>query len=100
VKAAGCHDPATAKLTATAIGEINGQRRTIPLEVKNLTESGSFALVGTWPKDGKWVIELVATNGEQYTNTLVTAGPNGLDRLHAKADMHKFAPADVDAMLR
>jgi hypothetical protein len=100
VKAAGCHDPATAKLTATAIGEVNGQRRAIPLEVKNLSEPGAFALVGTWPKEGKWVIQLTATNGEQYTNTLVKAGPNGLDRLNAKADMHKFAETDVDAMLR
>jgi D-arabinose 1-dehydrogenase-like Zn-dependent alcohol dehydrogenase len=100
IKATGCHDPATAKLTANAIGDVNGQRRTVPLEVKSLSEPGAFALVGTWPKEGKWVIELVATNGEQYTNTLVSVGPNGLDRLHAKADMHKFAAPDVDAMLR
>lgn len=100
IKAAGCHDPATAKVTATAIGTVNGQRRTVPLEVKNLTEPGMFAVVGQWPKEGKWVVELVATNSEQFTNTLVAAGPNGLDRLHAKADMHKFAASDVDAMLR
>jgi|SRR5215467_10103281 len=100
VKATGCHDPATAKLTATAIGEVNGQRRAVPLEVKNLSEPGMFALVGSWPKDGKWAIELSATNGEQFTNTLVSAGPDGLDRLHAKANLKKFTPAEVDAMLR
>jgi hypothetical protein len=100
VKAAGCHDPATAKLSATAIGDVNGHRRSIPLEVKNLSEAGAFAVVGSWPKEGKWVIELTATNGELFTNTLVAAGPDGLDRLHAKADMHKFAPTDVDAMLK
>jgi hypothetical protein len=100
VKAAGCHDPATAKLTATAIGDVNGQHRRVPLEVKNLSEPGMFALVGSWPKEGKWVIELSATNGEQFTNTLVSAGPDGLDRLHAKANMKKFTPAEVDAMLR
>jgi len=44
VKATGCHDPASAKLSATAIGEVNGQRRTVPLEVKNLAEPGAFAL--------------------------------------------------------
>jgi hypothetical protein len=100
VKATGCHDPATAKLTATAIGEVNGQRRTVSLEVKNLSEPGMFALVGSWPKEGKWAIELSATNGEQFTNTLVSAGPDGLDRLHAKANLKKFTPAEVDAMLR
>jgi hypothetical protein len=87
IKATGCHDPAAAKLSATAIGEINGQRRAVPVEVKNLAEPGAFALVGTWPKEGKWVIQINAINGEMFTNTLVAAGPDGLDRLHAKANM-------------
>jgi len=100
VKAAGCHDPATARLTATAIGVVNGHRRTVALDVKPLREPGSFAVIGQWPKEGKWVVELIATNGEQFTNTLVAAGPDGLDRLHAKANMHKFTPSDVDAMLQ
>jgi hypothetical protein len=100
VKATGCHDPATASLTASAIGMVNGEHRTLPLEVKALSEPGMFALVGRWPKDGKWVIELVATNGEQFTNTLVAAGPDGLNRLHAKESMHKFTASDVDAMLQ
>ncbi|MBZ5725044.1 MAG: hypothetical protein LAP87_08610 [Acidobacteriia bacterium] len=100
VKAAGCHDPATAKLTATAIGMVNGQRREIPLKVEALSEPGMFALAQQWPKEGRWVIELVAKNGEQFTNTLVIASPQGVDRLHAKGDMRKFADADVDAMLK
>src|SRR5207302_262058 len=61
VKATGCHDPATAQLIATAIGDIHGQRRTVPLEVKQLAEPGAFVVVGTWPKEGKWVIHLTAT---------------------------------------
>ena len=100
IKAAGCHDPATAKVTATAIGVVNGQRRTVPLEVKGLSEPGTFAVLGQVPKEGKWVVELVGTNGEQFTNTLVAAGADGLDRLHAKADMHKFAASEVEGMLR
>lgn len=100
VKAAGCHDPALAKVTATAIGVINGQRRSVPLDVKGLSEPGMFAVVGQVPKEGKWVIELVGRNGEMFTNTLVAVGPNGPDRVHAKFDMHKFAPADVEAMLQ
>ena len=100
IKAAGCHDPAAAKITASAIGNVNGQRRTLPLEVKSLSEPGMFAVVGQVPKEGKWVVQLVGTNGEMFTNTLVAAGPDGLDRVHAKFDMHKFAAADVEAMLR
>ena len=30
----------------------------------------------------------------------VGAGPGGIDRLHAKADMKAFTPSDVEAMLR
>jgi hypothetical protein len=100
IKATGCHNPAAAKLTATAIGTVKGERRSIPLEVTKLSEPGLFAISQQWPKEGKWVIELVARNDEQFTNTLVSAGPDGIDRYHPKSDMHPFAAADVDAMLR
>jgi hypothetical protein len=99
IQATGCHDPATATLAATAVGMVNGKRQSIPLQVTKLSGVGEFALTQQWPKDGKWVIELVARNGEQFTNTLVTAGPNGLDRLHAKFDMKAFSRADVESML-
>lgn len=100
VKAAGCHDPAGANLTATAIGTVNGQRREIPLKVNKLSEPGTFAIAQQWPKEGKWVIELVARNPEQFTNTLVVAGPQGIERNNAKFNMHPFTPADVDALLQ
>ena len=99
IQATGCHDPATATLTATAVGVVNGKRQAIPLQVTKLSGAGEFALTQQWPKDGKWVIELVARNGEQFTNTLVTAGPNGLDRLHAKSDMKAFSKRDVESLL-
>ncbi len=100
IKAVGCHDPASAKVTATAIGVINGQRRTIPLEVKALGPAGEYALTQQWPKEGKWVIQVVGKNDEQFTNTLISAGPEGLDRLHAKSNMKAFASSDVDSMLQ
>jgi len=100
VKAAGCHDPAGANLTATAIGTVNGQRREIALKVERLSEAGTFAIAQQWPREGKWVIELVARNPDQFTNTLVVAGPQGVERTKAKFDMHPFTRADVEAMLR
>ena len=39
IKATGCHDPATATLTATAVGMVNGKRQTIPLQVTKLSGS-------------------------------------------------------------
>src|SRR5947209_7840271 len=99
IKAAGCHDPAAAKVTAKAIGTVNGQRREIPVDVKALGGPGEFAIAQQWPKEGRWVIELVGRNGEMFTNTLVPAGPDGVDRAHAKFDMKQFASADVEALL-
>jgi hypothetical protein len=100
IKATGCHDPAAAKITATAIGIVDGQRRSIALKLDKLSEPGTYALSQQWPKEGKWVIELVGRNDEQFTNTLLSAGPQGVDRLHAKAAMKEFAPGDVDALLK
>ena len=100
IKATGCHDPAGANLTATAIGTVNGQRREIPLKVDRLSEAGAFSITRQWPNQGKWVIELVARNPDQFTNTLVVAGPQGVERTKAKLAMQPFTEADVDAMLR
>src|SRR6185369_14783941 len=75
ILATGCHDPATAQVTGTAIGMVNGHRETIPLKLTKLSGVGMFALTQQWPKEGKWVIELVGKNSEQFTNTLVKAGP-------------------------
>ena len=100
IKATGCHDPALAKVTATAIGIVDGQRRSIPLKLDKLSEPGAYALSQQWPKEGRWVIEMVARNDQQFTNTLLTAGPEGVDRLHAKADIKEFKAGDVDALLQ
>ena len=99
IKAVGCHDPATAQVTATAIGMVNGRRQSIPLTLAKLPGAGMFALSQQWPKEGRWVIELTGRNGEQFTNALVAAGPDGVDRLHAKLDMKPFGERDVAAML-
>jgi hypothetical protein len=100
IKATGCHDPASAKVTATATGVVNGQRRTIPLEVKALRAEGEFAVTQQWPKEGKWVIQVVGTNAEQFTNTLIAAGPGGVDRTRVKFNMKAFETADIDTMLQ
>jgi len=100
IKAAGCHDPATAQITATAIRMVNGKRESIPLKVTPLSEPGMFALTQPVPKDGRYVIELIGRNGEQFTNTLVTADSNGIDRTHARAAMKQFTEQDLTSMLQ
>lgn len=100
IQATGCHDPAAARLTATAIGVVNGERREIALKLEPLATPGMFALSRQWPSEGRWVIRVEANNGEQFTNSLLRASPQGVDRTHDRADHRQFTAAEVDEMLR
>ena len=80
---------------------VDGQRKEIALTVSKLSEPGMFAISQQWPQEGKWVIKLEAHNDAgMFTNALVPAGPNGVDRFHEKADMQAFGDSDVDSMLK
>jgi len=97
----GCHDPAEATVTAAAIGYVNGQRRTIPLKLSALSAPGTFAISQQWPKDGRWVIQISGRVKQgEVTNTLVKAGPSGIDYGSGKAEMRAFTAQEVDALLR
>jgi hypothetical protein len=104
VKASGCGEPSKAKITASAMGVINGQHQKIELKLVPLSEPGTYALTQQWPKEGHWVIELrgvESLNGTPaFTNTLVSAGPEGIDRYHSKSDRKQFPPALIEAMLK
>jgi len=100
LKVAGCHDPATAKVKAYAVGSVNGERRTIPLQLTKLDAPGMYGIAQQWPSEGKWVIQAEARADDLFTNTLISAGPKGVDHLHAKSEMKAFGKSDVDAMLR
>ena len=104
VKATGCHEPEKAVLIATATGMVNGQRKVIPVTVTKIggdAAMGMFAITQQWPKEGKWVIDIEARSViDQFTNVLVAAGPNGIDRDHAKWNLKQYTPKDVDAMLQ
>jgi hypothetical protein len=98
--AAGCSDPAKAEITATAIGTVEGKRKSIPLSVIKLSKPGMFAIAQQWPKEGNWVIQLEGRSDGHVTSTLVTAGPKGVDRLHAKSEMRAFALKEVESLLQ
>jgi hypothetical protein len=98
--AAGCSDPAKAEVKATAIGMVDGKRKEIPLEVTKLSQPGMFAIAQQWPKEGKWVIQMEGRSDGRVTSTLLTATPQGVDRLHAKSEMRAFAPKEVESLLQ
>lgn len=104
VKATGCHNPESASVSGRAIGRVGGERRSIPLRLEPLSEPGMFALAQQWPKEGKWVIQLVGRNvvdksTELFTYALIGAGPDGVARHQAKLKIQPFTDADIDAML-
>ena len=100
VQSAGCVKPDATKISATAIGTVNGERREIPLKLEPLSTAGMFALAQQWPKQGRWVIRLEATNGSLFTSSLLSAGPDGVDRYNDKSAHQQFSSADIEAMLR
>jgi hypothetical protein len=100
VKSAGCVKPDQSKISATAIGVVNGERREIPLKLEPLSTPGMFAIARQWPNQGRWVIRLEATNGSLFTSLLAGAGPDGVDRSHYMSAHQQFGSADIEAMLR
>ena len=99
-KMAGCHEPAKAKLTAVAIGEIDGVRKTVQLKLEPLTEPGTYALIRQWPADGKWVLQFTGEERGVVTSSVIAAGADGVDRSTLRAAMRAPARDDVEALLR
>jgi len=99
VKMDGCHDPASAKVTGTAIGTVNGERKEIPLDLRALSTPGLYAVTQQWPKLGRWVLQFTASLDTMFTNVLVTATPEGIGK-DAKGDSRAFTAAEISAMLR
>jgi len=100
IKAVGCHNPATAIVTAQAVGVVNGERRTIALKVTAMSEPGVFALARQWPGEGRWVIQLLGHNDGVATTSVLKAGPGGLDLKSWRGEMREFTAAEIEDMLR
>jgi hypothetical protein len=57
-----CHSPEKTVVTATAEGLVNGERKSIPLKVMNLSAPGTYAVARQWKRGAVWTIRFVATN--------------------------------------
>lgn len=106
----GCHQPADAKLIASAEGIVNGRRQSIPVELRSIG-SGVYAVRQQWPSEGTWVLALSGAYNGMTCSVLVELGPNGkvlpgtrleegsLTGVHAKAARRKWLAAEIDAAL-
>jgi len=107
----GCHQPADAKLSATAEGFVDGNRRSLPLELRSIG-SGVYAIKQQWPSEGTWVLALTGAYNGMISSVLVELGPTGkvlpgtrlqegyLKGVHAKGARRTWVAEDIDSALR
>jgi hypothetical protein len=107
----GCHQPADAKLSATAEGFVSGNRKSLPLEMRSIG-SGVYAIKQQWPSEGTWVLALTGAYNGMTSSVLVELGPNGkvlpgtrleegnLKGVHAKGARRTWIAEDIDSALR
>ena len=107
----GCHQPADAKVSATAEGFVSGNRRSLPLELRSIG-SGVYAIKQQWPSEGTWVLALTGAYNGMTSSVLVELGPNGrvlpdtrleegnLKGVHAKGARRTWIAEDIDSALR
>ncbi len=112
----GCSAVA-AEVTATAEGLVNGQRKSVPIQLLQLTgqrndiefspdrttvlTSPHFATAvpKVWPENGTWVIRVSATTSWRQENVLVVLGPDGVNR-RATQTLKFVRDSDLEASLR
>ncbi len=100
VKAIGCVGPeSNAKITANAIGIVEGKRQTIPLRLTAMREPGMFAVAKQWPDQGRWIVQFVGRSGTAVTATLAAIGPDGVDRYSKKEMSGEASEAQISAFL-
>lgn len=127
VRPGGCADPASAQITATAEGLVEGARRSVPLTLAALPTPGVHAVLRDWasggataaaafgtpsgtanaaaalgtPSGGVWIVNLVGTCAGRTAGAIVPVGPNATFRREAvKLLAHRPTPAEIDDSLK
>lgn len=102
VRPGGCADPASAQITATAEGIVNGARRSVPLKLSVLPTPGVHAVPKYWPNGGVWIVNLVGMCAGKTAGAIVTVvGPNAEYRREAVKHLpHPATPSEIDASLK
>ena len=115
VQVYGCSAGA-AVVSATAEGLVNGQRKSVPIQLVHLTGQRNdivyspdrkailgwpyftTAIPKVWPEHGTWVIRVSASTSWMHENAMVVLGPDGVDR--SATQTSKFVrDSDLEAAL-
>ena len=65
--------PTLSDMSGTADGVVNGERRTMPLELASTSRPGVFSVRRAWPADGAWVLRISLHS----TTAIVSIDRNG-----------------------
>jgi hypothetical protein len=99
VRAVGCHNPTDMKISASAIGRVNGALKTIDLKLTPLKEPGFYAVSQQWPAEGRWVLKFEGKLGETTTSSLIPAGPQGVERHKIRSAIKAASDEEIRKML-
>jgi hypothetical protein len=104
--------PTASPLSGTAEGLVSGERRSLPLEITPTARPGSYAVRGSIPREGAWIVVLTMTDTlggrRARASTLVALGPRrevGTVRVPHDLDRGWMVPraataGEVEEMLR
>ena len=59
VRGYACVEQEKTNVTATAEGIVNGERKTLPLQLIPLSAESTYAVTQQWPNEGKWIVTFV-----------------------------------------
>lgn len=100
VAAEGCASPAEVKLTGTAEGMVNGERRSVTLKMVPTSKAGVWAVKKSSLGEGRWVLAIRAGVTTGYSiGTVVEVGPNGEYRAGPSLSAQEL-PRQVEAALK
>ena len=94
----GC-SVAKPRLSATAEGIDNHERRSLPLKVMEASKPAVYAVFQTWPNTGHWIVNLAGTCDNSSAGAILPIGRNGFIRGSAKFLSHPASRSEVDASL-
>ena len=83
--------PAGYKIQARAEGLVDGERRTIQLDLDETSDAGLYALRQQWPAKGDWVLAIQIAEHAEAT-LIAELGPNGGV---TKGEYHSMSPPIV-----
>lgn len=101
VRPVGCADSATARISGTAEGLVDGVRRRVALTLEPLQAPGVYGVPRDWADSGAWIVHLTGTCDGRTAGALVALGPKDTYRREAVEPVSApLTAAQIDAALR